>query len=69
MIKKKCIVVGDQIEGEDGAPVYLDALEICKRLGVNPNEAVLVDHRGPSHRHIIQKYPDLPVLGPKDLKP
>lgn len=62
---KRYIVVGDHIERPGAAPVYVEPLELCRLYGIDPKEAILVDRRHHTYRHIMRKYPHLPVLMPR----
>lgn len=62
---KQYIVVGDHLTGEDGLPYFVEPLELCRLYKVDPSVAILVDRRHHTYRILIRKYPDLPVLMPK----
>lgn len=62
---KRYIVVGDHIEGPAGVPHYIEPLKLCRLYGIDPKNAILVDRRHHTYRHIMRKYPDLPVLMPR----
>lgn len=64
-IKKKYIVAGDALESCEGEVHYFDALKLCGLYGIHPSEAILVERRQPSYRHVIRSHPDLPVLRPR----
>ena len=64
-IKKKYIVAGDALQSIAGEVQYVDAMELCRLYGVHPSEAILVERRQPSYRHVIRSHPDLPVLRPR----
>lgn len=65
MSEKQYIVVGDYLTDEAGQPVYVEPLELCRRYGVDPRRAILVDRRHHTYRHILRAHPDLPVLRPR----
>lgn len=65
MSRKRFIVVGDHLTGEDGLPVYMEPLEVCRRYGIDPQEAILVDRRHHTYRHLLRAHPELPVLRPR----
>ncbi len=62
---KRYIVVGDHLTGEDGLPYFVEPLELCRRYQIDPSRAILVDRRHHTYRIIMRKYPELPVLMPR----
>lgn len=65
MRDKRYIVVGDHLTDEKGLPFFVEPLELCKLYKVDPSTAILVDRRHHTYRHIMRKYPELPVLMPR----
>ncbi len=63
--QKKYIVAGDALESCEGEVQYIDSMELCRLYGIHPSEAILVERRQPSYRHVIRSHPDLPVLRPR----
>ena len=64
-IQKRYIVAGDALESGEGEIQYIDAMQLCRLYGVHPSEAILVERRQPSYRHIIRNHSHLPVLRPR----
>lgn len=50
---------------EDGSPHFVEPLELCRLYKIDPSQAVLVDRRHHTYRIIMRKYPELPVLLPR----
>lgn len=60
---KKFIIIGDWVTSKnDGDKHYVNARELCRLYGFNPDECFLIESNNPLFEETMRGLPRLPVL-------